>query len=55
MRERHKINGSNSPRLCDLTICSVKAKILLSRVIILLVQPTNLQNTAIRNICGDLL
>lgn len=42
MREQHEINGLNSPRLCDLAIASVKVKILLSCVITLLVQPTNL-------------
>lgn len=42
MRERHEINGLNSPRLCDLTIALAKVKILLSYVIILIVHSTNL-------------
>lgn len=45
MREQHKINGLNIPRLCDRTVPLSKAKILLCHVIILLV-PTHSQSTA---------
>lgn len=45
MREQHKINGSNIPRLRDTTVALLKVQILLFHVIIGLVQPTHSQNT----------